>query len=335
MNRDLSVFFLSLSFVLGIASSLAAQPTAAVRPPTTDTIVARARRMVVVVKCSAGGREIGLGSGFIADSVGLVVTNAHVVLPCDEVALSRGGTSDELSASIVLLDLEHDIAVLDCSELRGGALRLADGLPRVGQHVYAVGHPEGLEFTVSDGIVSAIRDLPTGIHMVQTTAPISPGNSGGPLLDAWGHVVGMTTSYLSEGQNLNFAVANDDIGLALREARAKRATTFRGNDATHFLSSRSTPRGIAATARGFREAQKYALARSVLSRGLDCCPDDSLILLEQAELAWAEQRIADCSRHTDRLLELYPSFAPGHQCKATLLMKQSDLEGARVSFPER
>ena len=306
----------------------AAAPSVA-SPPTAEALLARANNLVVVIECLSEGAQVGFGSGFVVDSSGLIVTNAHVVLACDEVTLRRANSGRRFPSNIVLVDVEHDIAVLRAPSQSGGAFSLAGKLPRIGQRVYALGHPEGLEFTVSEGIVSAIRELPSGSHLVQTTAPISPGNSGGPLLNEWGQIVGMITLYLVEGQNLNFAVSNYDISKILREARSREASRTSRNDPIAFLSSRNTPGDIAATARGLRFAEKFQLARSVLAQGALCCPEDSLVLLEQAELAWSEQRLEDCKEYTDRLLELFPAFAPGHQCRATLLERSGDLLGAR------
>jgi hypothetical protein len=81
---------------------------------------------------------------------------------------------------------------------------------RVGDHVVAIGAPLGLENTVSEGIVSALRDI-TGTHVIQTTASISPGSSGGPLLNDYGRVIGLTTSTVRNGQNLNFVIASSHI----------------------------------------------------------------------------------------------------------------------------
>jgi S1-C subfamily serine protease len=81
---------------------------------------------------------------------------------------------------------------------------------KTGQKVYAIGAPQGLDLTISDGIVSALRMLPQG-KVIQTTAPISPGSSGGGLFDAYGKLVGIMTFQHRTGQNLNFAVPADWI----------------------------------------------------------------------------------------------------------------------------
>lgn len=104
------------------------------------------------------------------------------------------------------VDPIHDLAILSIRDLSAPGLALyTDSVPVVGSRVYAVGNPKGLEGTFSDGIVSGIRAL-RGDTLLQITAPISPGSSGGPVLDGSGRVVGVAVATLQDGQNLNFAV---------------------------------------------------------------------------------------------------------------------------------
>src|SRR5437763_1255771 len=115
-----------------------------------------------------------------------------------------------------------DVAVVEMDTVPDGLKPLplaATPLPRQGGSVIAIGHPQGLSFTVTTGIVSAVRTTkelpkeladvthaPPELHWVQTTAPVSPGNSGGPLLNDDGQVIGINTWVSVKGQNLNFAV---------------------------------------------------------------------------------------------------------------------------------
>ncbi len=107
---------------------------------------------------------------------------------------------------------QWDVALLRIEANNLPALDLGTGLETVsvGESVLAVGHPEGLEGTVSTGIVSAVRfDEDMEIHLIQTTAPISKGSSGGPLLNVYDEVIGINTHTYVRGQNLNFAVPVD------------------------------------------------------------------------------------------------------------------------------
>jgi len=195
-------------FLLNLAVSLGA---GAQSSPTLPDVVARAQSAVVTIKVfDAAGELIGLGSGFRIGG-GRFVTNAHVLAGAAHVELFDNserllGTIDHVQA----LSATVDLAILP--RLQGGivALSLAPSAPRVGEQIIVIGSPEGLTNTVSDGIVSAFRTI-EGRRLLQITAPISPGSSGGPVLNGRGEVVGVSVSMLREGQNLNFAVPASDI----------------------------------------------------------------------------------------------------------------------------
>jgi len=151
--------------------------------------------------------DSGLGSAVLVGARGLALTNAHVVGDSMNVTVGRYD-GETFSARVVAFDLHEDFALLRIAELAPttpvASLRATP--PRVGSEVYAVGHPLGLGWTISRGIVSGLPVI-GGRAMVQTDTPISPGNSGGPLVDAQGYVVGIVTEKLSGGGAENIAFA--------------------------------------------------------------------------------------------------------------------------------
>ena len=154
-----------------------------------------------------------VGTGFFVKEDGILVTNYHVIEEGirAEAKLSNG---EILSIEGVLLeDIEEDLALLSTVATKRSfpALKLTDSNVEIGQSVFVVGSPFGFEGTVSDGIVSAIRDIPQMGRLLQITAPISKGSSGGPVLNLKGEVVGVATCYYKEGQNLNFAIPVDRL----------------------------------------------------------------------------------------------------------------------------
>jgi S1-C subfamily serine protease len=167
-----------------------------------------ARSTARITVHDVSGRAVGLGSGVVIGS-GQVITNCHVATAGGTLSVKVGG--EQFSASVEVADEEYDLCRLSVSGLAAPAVPIGsiDSL-RTGQKVYAIGAPQGLDLTISDGIVSAFRDMPQG-RIVQTTAPISPGSSGGPLFDAYGRLVGIMTFQHRSGQNLNFAVPADWI----------------------------------------------------------------------------------------------------------------------------
>jgi len=145
------------------------------------------------------------GSGFFFGDSKTIATNLHVVKNASTLRIKlSNGEVGELTA-VLGIDSVNDLALLR-STVTGKVLVGAGRLPDVGEDIVAIGNPKGLEGTVSAGIVSGIRTDETG-QWVQITAPISPGSSGGPIVDAEGYVLGVTSFvlYFDEGQNLNFA----------------------------------------------------------------------------------------------------------------------------------
>lgn len=204
-----------------VAVLLLASGTAAAQQVIDFTsVVRRAQPAVVTLHTfDAAGHRLGLASGFVVDG-GRVVTNAHVIEGAARVEIFDAeehllGTVDHAEA----IDAEADLAVLPA--IRGArGLALAAAEPAVGEAVLAIGSPKGLTHTVSDGLVSAVRDL-EGRRWIQISAPISEGSSGGPVLNRNGEVIGVSVAVLSEGQNLNFAIPAQEVRAILTSPRAR------------------------------------------------------------------------------------------------------------------
>ncbi len=170
---------------------------------TPEEVFDKVKNSIVVVNTlDAKGKVKSQGSGVLLPS-GKIATNYHVV---------EGGASYQVgrykqlvSATLYAEDGDRDICLLDAKGITGKPAHLgkAAGL-KVGVPVYAVGAPQGLELSLSNGIVAQLRG--GSPPLIQTTAAISPGSSGGGLFDGEGHLVGLTTLYVEGGQNLNFAM---------------------------------------------------------------------------------------------------------------------------------
>lgn len=158
-------------------------------------------------------KQQSLGSGFIIDEAGYIVTNNHVIDSADEIKV-RLYNEKEFEATVVGRDPKTDLALIKIEgtkDLNPLPLGSSDDL-KVGSWVVAIGSPFGLEQTVTQGIVSAKkRVIGAGPYddFIQTDASINPGNSGGPLLDLRGRVVGINTAIVASGQGIGFAIPID------------------------------------------------------------------------------------------------------------------------------
>lgn len=162
-------------------------------------------------------RESGLllrqGSGFFVGRSGHLVTNRHVLEGAAraEIKTSRGEFYP--ITRVVAENREADLVVVSVAIPLSAVspIRMAPTLPEAGEQILVIGSPLGLEQTVSEGIVSAIREVPSIGKIIQTTAAVSRGSSGSPVVNLNGHVIGIATFQLVEGQNLNFAVAATEV----------------------------------------------------------------------------------------------------------------------------
>ena len=175
----------------------------------------------------------GVGSGFIVASDGLVLTNAHVVNGADEITV-RLTDRREFRAKLVGLDAQTDVAVLKIDAKGLPTVRLGDpSRVKVGEPVLAIGSPYGFENTVTSGIVSAkSRSLPedTYVPFIQTDVAVNPGNSGGPLFDVRGEVIGINSQIYSRTggfQGLSFAIPID-VASRVRDQLVEHGRVVRG-----------------------------------------------------------------------------------------------------------
>ena len=164
---------------------------------------------VLLVMEDADGQPLGLGSGFFVRK-GLVATNLHVIEDAAKGYAKRVGQETKyVIEGITARDDGNDLVIIKVSALDVPALTLGDSdAVQVGEAVYAVGNPRGLDGTFSQGVISSIREVKTRKRL-QFTAPISPGSSGGPVLNEVGEVIGISVAIFRGGQNLNFAVPSN------------------------------------------------------------------------------------------------------------------------------
>lgn len=206
---------------------------------TTIDIFDRASPSVVHVAGRAVGNGFSLseddaggsaqtGTGFVWDAAGHVVTNAHVVQGTDEIRV-RLADGEVARAELRGAAPNYDLAVLQVRRLRSWPPPIPVGSSadlKVGQAVYAIGNPFGLDQTLTTGVISALkRRLPTSNgreinNVIQTDAAINPGNSGGPLLDSAGRLIGVNTAiYSPSGSNagIGFAIPIDTVNRIVPE----------------------------------------------------------------------------------------------------------------------
>ena len=208
----LSSLVVAVALVVAPIVSAAPAPAAAQPGPSIPELYRRASPAVVfITQVDASGKVTSLASGFVVSPNGVVVTNHHVINPDPgavhiRVKLPRGDVYTDVR--VIYAEARRDFAVLAIKASGLPALPIGDSdHVQVGDRVIAIGNPQGLELTLTDGIVESVRlDAERGYRFIQHQAPISPGSSGGPLLNMQGEVIGINAFGFRNAQNLNGAI---------------------------------------------------------------------------------------------------------------------------------
>lgn len=269
-KQDVMVWLAAALFSSAVASGRQAEkgdapgqnrPTTlpAQSPLTPDRLFALASPAVVKLTIKdEDDREIGIASGFIVkfqkgkfDIQGqsfydvTIITNYHVIRPAINIDVSFSDKESGWVSKVIAEDESADLAVLLASSLVKPklVLKLRENVsPPVGTKVYAIGSPQGLSNSLSEGLISGYRKRGKHEPWIQITAPISPGSSGGPLFSPEGWVIGVTTAFLGKSQNLNFAVPASEVSRLLTHTEKQRriweGASLRETEDTAYLLAR-------------------------------------------------------------------------------------------------
>jgi S1-C subfamily serine protease len=256
---------------------------------TTKEIISKYKPAIVRVVS-----PLGIGTGFFVSGDGKIVTNLHVIQGASELAVVLSDDTQLEVTRVIAVDEAHDLAIIQVSSVSAlPTLRLGDSdSVEAGDRVIAIGNPLGvLDYTVSDGLISSVRSV-EGNKVLQISAPISVGSSGGPLFNPYGEVIGIATFIAQQGQNLNFGMPSNYIkpllasraaGLSVAEFAgkksnlAKRLSTRQGNgDSDPNNSGNQANQGDQGKTKITRSVPRHAVAM------LDSCNDDILVEMFQS-----------------------------------------------------
>ncbi len=229
---------------------------ASAQSPNWSDVIEKTSPAVVVIQT-----ERSLGTGFVVRPNGVIVTAAHVIEGATQIAVVLASGEIYHTAFVLAEDKYRDLAILRIEGSGLAYLQLGDpDRTRIGDELLVIGTPKGLTMTVSNGILSANRITSSGTRLLQTTAPASPGSSGGPMIARDGHVVGVMSSQFADGQNLNFAVSSHYIGGMLETV--ERRTDSTPERILTRIAATATPRG-AINERGDHSSPRGILVAAV------------------------------------------------------------------------
>jgi tetratricopeptide (TPR) repeat protein len=256
--------FLSFFVIISLAPALFAQEA-------LPDLVRRIKPSAVAIETfNARGDKLTRGSGFFIGP-NRIITNRHVIDGAfkAEIHLSNGSTYPV--KGVLAIDGEGDIALLqvDVPMLGVNPLSLVRTSPQEGESIVVIGNPFGFEGSVSNGIVSAVRDIPNYGRIIQITAPISPGSSGSPVVNMSGQLVGVATLQLTDGQSLNFAVPSERVA----QLQAGSLTSFAEIVSSSRRNKRAAAEQFYGKGLGFLSHDDWTRALPLFERAVDIDAD--------------------------------------------------------------
>ena len=299
--------------------------------------------VVAIATYDADGEPVMTGSGFFVRP-GEVVTNLHVIRGakrCEVKTLDGKGKVFPVAGTLAI-DEEGDLALLSVNmpRERPRASELAEALPDEGETIFVIGNPLKLEGSVTDGIVSAVREVPNVGKIIQITAPISHGNSGSPVFNLKGQVIGVVTVKVTNGQNINLAIGVARLAglrpgqlrslsmLAIRDRNGDVAdSSYRTGLESLWLGNYDNALGYFETAanRNPRRADawvqvgyckvkqgKNAEAISAYQHALELKPESEEIHNKLGDAYYYAGRMSEAIASYSRAVSLRPAFADAH-----------------------
>ena len=272
------------------------------------------------------GVLVATGSA-VSVTANTAITNCHVIQAGTQWTISQG--SHQWHVSVIRRNPAHDLCEIDSPSLAATPVVIRDSSEvEIGERVYAIGAPKGLEASLSEGLVSGLREESGGV-LIQTTAPISPGSSGGGLFDAEGRLIGITTFGLRNSQNLNFALPSAWV-LSLDPALKAVHTS------TVAVAHPAPPSGIfelamESAAKAF-DAKDYDKAFSLYSQALEMRPDNVTAMTMVGQLDISRENYSAALALCSRVVSLDADSAEGWSCLGDAYYWQGMTDSAETAF---
>lgn len=283
---------------------------------SAEQIYEKVKDAVVVILAYDYSDELAAqGSGVVLNDKGYVVTNYHVLSGNQRLEIMHG---EEIIpyVDIIGIDVEKDILILKIDEKKFPAVKIGDAKAlKVGQRVYAIGSPMGFENTISEGIISGLRSYEDlNKNYIQITASISPGSSGGAVLNDKGELIGVSTLTAKEGQNLNFAIPIDDV-LSVEIGSYKQDDAFK-----NFELFRN---GLNAAINGEIEN-----AINFFSSFIELYPNNEYAYYNRGVLKMDIGDNKGTIEDYNKAIEINPNFAPAYYNRGAMKFELGDYIGA-------
>ncbi|MCC6824199.1 MAG: trypsin-like peptidase domain-containing protein [Acidobacteria bacterium] len=252
------------------------------------------------------GASISRGSGFFIAS-GRVITNRHVIERASRVEVHLLDGRKFNARGVLAVDGEGDLALIqvDVPNTAPVPLPIVRTVPQEGESIVVIGNPFGLEGSVSNGIVSAVREIPGYGKIIQITASISPGSSGSPVVNMAGQVIGVATLQAAEGQNLNFAVPSERIA----QLRMTDLRTFNALNSEALRNKRSAAERLYSQGLAQLSRDDYSRAAPYFEQAVESDPNYAEAWYQAGYCYGALGRFTEALRASRQAAKLRPDWA--------------------------
>lgn len=225
---------------------------------------------VAIETFDARGNSLSRGSGFFV-AADKIITNRHVIEKSARVEIHLMDGRKFPAKGVLAIDGEGDLAILQVEVPPASAIPLpiVGKVPQEGESIVVIGNPFGLEGSVSNGIVSAVREISGYGKIIQITAPISPGSSGSPVVNMFGQVIGVATLQAAEGQSLNFAVPSERIS----QLKIGELQTFAALNSETQKNKRSSAERLYSQGLGLLSRDNFAGAANYFDKAVEIDPN--------------------------------------------------------------
>ncbi|HUL30325.1 MAG TPA: tetratricopeptide repeat-containing serine protease family protein [Thermodesulfobacteriota bacterium] len=266
--------------------------------------------IVVIVTYGKEGNMLSQGTGFFVDQEGDVITNFHVLQEASRAAIIPTDGKEYPIRKVLAEDKEGDLVRVSTEVPKDliKPLPISTLVPEVGERVIVIGTPLGLDKTVSDGIVSAVRDIPAFGKIIQLTAPISPGSSGSPVINMKGQVIGIATFFVVAGQNLNFAIP----GERMATLAAGSGETLSQREEGRIRDLLASAEGLYATGLHFLWAEDYEKALPYFVETVKRRPDHAAAYFQLGYCLAKLGQYKEAIVSYEQSLRINPKEAPVH-----------------------
>lgn len=306
MNINLSkpfLFVLALLFIAEVSTSVWAQEA-------LPELVKRIKPSAVAIETfGAKGEKLKRGSGFFI-ARDRVVTNLHVVEDANRAEIHLANGAIYAIKGVVAVDGEGDLALLHVEVPANQAVPIPmdRAVPQEGESIVVIGNPFGLEGSVSNGIVSAVREIPGYGKVIQITAAISPGSSGSPVVNMRGQVIGVASLQAAEGQSLNFAVPSERVA----QMKPIAVQTFADLSSSAKKSNRAIAERYYTQGLGFLSRDEWTKAVPYFEKAADTDGDYAEAWYQAGFCYGMLSRHSDALRATNQAIKLRPDWAEAY-----------------------